>query len=121
MARGHSRYLGVRPFVGQGDSPPPFRGARPREIGTATGRIEHTVRAGDRLDALARHYYNDDRLWWRIVDANPEFLFGADMVLENSLVELDGLSFERRNPPEDALVVRESMIGRVIVIPGAHE
>lgn len=59
-----------------------FEGVRPRPIGPAPGVVEHTVQAGDRLDLLARHYYNDDRLWWRIVDANPEFVLGGDMVLE---------------------------------------
>jgi len=54
------------------------------------------VQAGDRLDLLARHYYNDDRLWWRITDANPDFLYAGDMVLEG-------------------------MEGRVILIPKAKE
>jgi len=45
--------------------------------------VEHVIAAGDRLDLLARHYYNDDRLWWRIVDANPAFLYAGDMVLES--------------------------------------
>jgi hypothetical protein len=43
------------------------------------------VRVGDRLDLLARHYYNNDRLWWRIVDANPEFLYAGDVVLDDML------------------------------------
>ena len=34
--------------------------------------IEHVVREGDRLDLLAGRYYNDPRLWWRILDANPD-------------------------------------------------
>jgi hypothetical protein len=58
-----------------------FRGLRPRPIGPATGVIEHVVKAGERIDLLARHYYNDDRLWWRIVDANSSFLSGGDMTL----------------------------------------
>ena len=41
------------------------------------------MRAGDRLDLLARHYYNNDRLWWRIVDANPELVFAGDMLDES--------------------------------------
>ncbi len=73
-----------------------FAGIRPRSIGPATGVVEHVVKAGDRLDLLARHYYNDDRLWWRIADANPDFLFAGDMVLEE-------------------------MEGRVILIPKAKE
>ena len=58
-----------------------FPGVRPREIGPAPGVPRARRPAGDRLDLLARHYYNDDRLWWRIVDANPEVLFGGDMLL----------------------------------------
>ncbi|HEX7839009.1 MAG TPA: tail protein X [Kofleriaceae bacterium] len=61
----------------------PFRGLRPRDIGPATGVLEHIVTAGDRLDLLALQYYNDDRLWWRILDANPGLLFGVDLALSD--------------------------------------
>ncbi len=57
-----------------------FRGIRPRQVSTLEGMIEHTVTETDRLDHLAQHYYNDNRLWWRILDANPRLLF-ADNVL----------------------------------------
>jgi len=65
-----------------------FGGLRPRSIGPATGVIEHEVQAGDRLDALARHYYDDDRLWWRIVDANPQFVFAAHLLDEDAAGEV---------------------------------
>ncbi|MDY6943669.1 MAG: hypothetical protein SVU69_11750 [Pseudomonadota bacterium] len=94
MFRKNSRYAQTAGFSGEGAAV--FDGIRPRTIGAATGVLEHTVREGDRLDLLARHYYNDDRLWWRIVDANPEFLNGADVVLED-------------------------MAGEVILIPKARE
>lgn len=81
----HSRYREARAFTPANDRPDVFRGTRPRVIGRATGVIEHEVRAGDRLDLLARHYYNDDRLWWRIVDANPEFRYGGDVILDRML------------------------------------
>ena len=42
--------------------------------------IQHAVREHERMDALAHHYYNDERLWWRILDANPEFLCGLDLI-----------------------------------------
>ncbi len=54
-----------------------FSGIRAREIPSTEGAVEHVVTDGDRLDLLARHYYNNDRLWWRIVDANPEFVFSG--------------------------------------------
>ena len=75
-----SRYKDAKAFEPLADGTEVFNGIRAREIGTATGVIEHEVQAGQRLDQLARHYYNDDRLWWRIVDANPEFLLGLDMM-----------------------------------------
>ncbi len=91
-----SRYEKCVTFTPEPDGTVVFAGIRPRSIGPATGVVEHVVKAGDRLDLLARHYYNDDRLWWRIVDANPDFLYGGDMVLEE-------------------------MEGRVILIPKAKE
>jgi nucleoid-associated protein YgaU len=78
----HSRYRDARPFVPPEPGRKPFGGVRPRPIGHVPGVIEHQVQAGDRLDLLARHYYNNDRLWWRIVDANPEFLYAGDIVLD---------------------------------------
>jgi len=73
-----------------------FPGVRPREIGPAVGVVEHVVKSGDRLDLLARHYYNDDRLWWRIADANPEFA-------------------------DPALLVDEDRVGQIILIPKGRE
>ncbi|MFZ5447962.1 MAG: hypothetical protein ACOZFS_04920 [Thermodesulfobacteriota bacterium] len=60
-----------------------FKGIRPRQIDPAVGVIEHVVTTGERLDLLAGHYYNNPRLWWRIIDANPDILFGGDIFLEN--------------------------------------
>jgi hypothetical protein len=62
----------------------------------ATGVLEHTLKSTDRLDLLALHYYNDSRKWWRILDANPEILCGADL-----------------SDPE--------LVGTVILIPAAEE
>jgi nucleoid-associated protein YgaU len=87
-----SRYRDARPFTPARPGAAPFGGVRPRAVRYAAGVIEHQVRAGDRLDLLARHYYNNDRLWWLIVDANPEFLYGGD-------------------------VMRDDMLGRTILIP----
>ncbi len=70
------RLFAPRPVTGSG-----FDGVRAREIGPATGVLEHRIADGDRLDLLAAHYYNDPRLWWRIVDANPGVLHGGDLVL----------------------------------------
>ncbi len=107
MLRKGSRYQNSRPFKASGRYPEPFGGLRPREIPPAEGVVEHRIREGDRLDLLARHYYNDDRLWWHILDANPAFLYGGDMVLTSTV--------ERDEPDPDL----ESMVGRVILIPRA--
>ena len=82
MFQKNSRYAKARLFTSTDEAANLFAGIRPRRIQQASGVIEHTLKAGDRLDLLARHYYNDDRLWWRIVDANPEFLYGGDLVAE---------------------------------------
>lgn len=57
-----------------------FSGIRPREIPSLEGVIEHLVAEGDRLDLLARYYYNNDRLWYRIADANPDVVFSGYLV-----------------------------------------
>ncbi len=83
MFKKNSRYAKTRLFDSLPDGETVFQGIRPRPIGTAAGAIEHMVKAGERLDLLAGYYYNDNRLWWRIVDANPAYLFGGDMLLED--------------------------------------
>jgi hypothetical protein len=81
-----SRYDGVKTFA-PGDAPgAPFPGLRARDIGPATGLLEHVVGAGERLDLLALQFYNDDRLWWRILDANP----GLTLEPGLSLASLEG-------------------------------
>ncbi len=75
-----SRYQNAKSFGGDETS---FQGVRAREIGDAEGVVEHVIKQGDRLDLLARHYYNDGRLWWRILDANPDFLYGGEMLLDD--------------------------------------
>lgn len=45
-----------------------------RALPDATGIFRHTLADGDRLDHLAHKYYNQPRKWWRICDANPEFM-----------------------------------------------
>lgn len=116
-----SRYADARLFETDARSGERFAGVRPRTIGPAPGVIEHTVRAGDRLDLLARNYYNDARLWWRIVDANPEYFYGADLLRERAVVLEAGELSEERTPVPDALIVRPDMVGRVILIPRARE
>ncbi len=78
-----SRYEDVKAFAPVADGTAPFPGLRARDIGPAAGVLEHTVVAGDRLDLLALQYYNDDRLWWRILDANPGVPLGGGLLLSD--------------------------------------
>jgi hypothetical protein len=39
-----------------------------------SGAFSHTVTEVDRIDHLAQKYYKQPRKWWRICDANPEFM-----------------------------------------------
>jgi len=91
-----SRYYNTPLFSGEKGTLPEFMGTRPRNIAKATGIIEYIVKEDDRLDLLSLYFYNDSYKWWRILDANPEIIFGADM----------GLS---------------DFIGETILIPGASE
>lgn len=45
-----------------------------RRVAPVEGRFRHTLSDGDRADQLAYRYYRQPRKWWRICDANPEFL-----------------------------------------------
>lgn len=74
-----SRYETAVLFQAAATDPRPFRGIRARVIGPARGVLEHSLRTGERPDWLAAHYYNEQRLWWRILDANPDVLYAGDL------------------------------------------
>ena len=57
-----------------------FSGYRERKLTSPRGLAEHTVLHTDRLDHLANDYYRSDRRWWRIMDANAEFLYGFELL-----------------------------------------
>lgn len=78
MRRKGSRYENTRPF----SEAKGFDGYRERALNWPAGVVEHTVLHSDRLDHLANDYYKNDRRWWRIMDANPDFLYGFDLLDE---------------------------------------
>ncbi len=45
-----------------------------RLLPEVSGTFLHTVEEPDRLDHLAYKYYKQPQKWWRICDANPEFM-----------------------------------------------
>ncbi len=82
-----SRYESAKKFAGEKGKEPVFGGIRPRKIDPAEGVLEYTVNEGDRLDLLSLHFYNNTRRWWRIQDANPQIIFGADLMLTEYIGE----------------------------------
>jgi nucleoid-associated protein YgaU len=82
-----SRYQNTRSFSAENGQLPVFEGIRSRTIGQATGVLEYTVKENDRLDLLALYFYVDSRKWWRILDANPDIIFGADLTLSEYVGE----------------------------------
>ena len=76
MRRKGSRYENTRPFSADKG----FKGYRERQLSSPPGIVEHTVLHTDRLDRLANDYYKNDRRWWRILDANADFLYGFELL-----------------------------------------
>ncbi len=87
MSKSRSRYEKSRLFRGEKGGEPIFKGIRPRLLEKAEGVLEYTIQEGDRLDLLALHFYNNMHRWWRILDANPQIVFGADLLLEKNIGE----------------------------------
>ena len=88
-----------------------FEGVRPRDIGPAPGVIEHGIVSGDRLDRMATHYYSEDRLWYRLADANFAALYAPDLVFDPS---------RNFDPAADPLH-RTDRVGQSLLIPRAKE
>ena len=87
MAGNKSRYQVNVPFYSSDGGEAVFKGYRQRAISAATGIIEYTIKENDRLDLLAHHFYVDSRKWWRILDANPQVICGADLSLSEYIGE----------------------------------
>lgn len=57
-----------------------------RLLPDVSGTFLHTVEEIDRLDHLAYKYYKQPRKWWRICDANPEFMSPQALLGKESIV-----------------------------------
>jgi hypothetical protein len=76
-----------------------------RPLPQAPGTFRHTVEDADRLDHLAYKYYQQPRKWWRLSDANPEFLSPQALLGKEPIVtDRLPLEFEGAQPPWAALV-----------------
>lgn len=51
-----------------------------------SGIFSHTIEKNDRLDHLAYKYYKQPRKWWRICDANQDFMSPAALLGKNTIV-----------------------------------
>lgn len=76
-----------------------------RSVPQAPGTFHHTVEEADRLDHLAYKYYQQPRKWWRISDANPEFLSPQALLGKEPMVtDRFPVTFDGAQPPWSALV-----------------
>lgn len=100
-----SRYADVKTFEPDALGISRFMGLLPRPIARASGAVEHTIAAGERPDRMALSFFNDDRHWWRILDANVGFLCATDMVLELDASAQAGDPFGRVNTVGSTVVV----------------
>jgi nucleoid-associated protein YgaU len=82
-----SRYNSSEGFTAESGKDPVFNGIRPRKFTPAEGVLEYTIKEGDRLDLIALHFYNNSQKWWRILDANPQIIFGADLMMDKYIGE----------------------------------
>ncbi|MEI7770099.1 MAG: hypothetical protein WCI67_08940 [Chloroflexales bacterium] len=51
-----------------------MRSVEPRPLPPTPGALLHTLAEGERLDTIANAYYRQPLRWWRICDANPDFM-----------------------------------------------
>ena len=75
-----------------------------RLLPSVSGTFQHTVEDGDRLDHIAFKYYRQPTKWWRINDANPEFLSPQALLGKEPVVtDRFPVTFNGPQPPWAAL------------------
>jgi hypothetical protein len=76
-----------------------------RLLPAVSGTFRHTVEDADRLDHLAYKYYQQPQKWWRLSDANPEFLSPQALVGKEPIItDRFPLEFDGAQPPWADLV-----------------
>ncbi len=76
-----------------------------RLLPDVSGTFRHTIEEKDRLDHLAYKFYKQPRKWWRICDANPEFMSPHALLGKEPMVtDRFTLNFEGNDPPWSELL-----------------
>ena len=76
-----------------------------RLLPPVSGTFRHTIEDADRLDHLAYKYYQQPQKWWRLSDANPEFLSPQALLGKEPIVtDRFPVTFDGAQPPWAALV-----------------
>lgn len=115
-----SRYAQVPRFEPDPDGRADFKGVRARAIARAPGVLEHTLGADDRPDQLAGEYYGADRAWWRILDANPEFLIAGPLYAADG-TRVAGWPGPAPDAGTGDVMVSDRMQGDAVLIPKRRE
>ena len=75
-----------------------------RLLPAVSGTFRHTVEDGNRLDHVAYQFYRQPTKWWRISDANPEFLSPQALLGKEPMVtDRFPVTFNGPQPPWAAL------------------
>jgi hypothetical protein len=67
--------------------------------------LAHTVQAGDRLDQLAATFYGQPLHYWRICDANPDFLSPLALLDQDAVLTLRFPLVAPAGPPPWAALI----------------
>lgn len=112
----NSRYAGLARFAKDPDARVDFQGIKPRPIDRAAGVLEHTQSESDRPDLLAQEFYQSDRSWYRIVDANVEYMIAGPIRDEKDARITAGDSLNPDSNDGDVMI-SDQMQGDAILIP----
>ena len=112
----NSRYAQVLRFEPDPDGRSDFQGLRPRTIPLTDGVLEHGQTEDDRPDRMANEYYSADRAWWRIVDANPEFVI-AGPIRSAGDTRISGGDGITPDAETGDVMISDAMEGDAVLIP----
>ena len=112
----NSRYAQVPRFEPDPDGRVDFQGIRPRPIPLTEGVLEHTQTEDDRPDRMANEYYSADRAWWRIVDANPDFVI-AGPIRSTEDTRISGGDGITPAAETGDVMISDAMEGDAVLIP----